>query len=71
VAKPIRVITQRQLLERFQISLPTALKYERLGLLPRARTVAGRTVYLEHEVDECLLNAPVRRLRGDGDNDDD
>jgi hypothetical protein len=62
--KPERLLTQREVLARFQVSLPTYLKYERLSLVPRGRVICGRTMYLESEVEECMLNAPFRKLRG-------
>jgi predicted site-specific integrase-resolvase len=67
VAKPVRVITQKEWLGRLQVSLPTLLEYERRGLLPQARTICGRTMYIESECDEAILSAPVRPLRDDDD----
>jgi hypothetical protein len=61
------LITQAEWLERLRVSLPCMLKYERMGLLPRARLVCGKTVYIEAECDEAILTAPFRKLRDDAD----
>ena len=63
--KPVRVLTQKQVLDRFNITVPTLNKYERKGLVPRARKFCGKTVYLEHEIDNCAVSAPIRKLKGD------
>jgi hypothetical protein len=62
--KPLRFITQKQWLERLQCSLPCLLKYERCDpRMPKGRDVCGRTMYVEQECDEYILNAPIRPLR--------
>ena len=65
--KPIRVLTQEQVLDRFQVSRPCYLEYERRREVPRARTICGKTVYIEHEVEECILTSPFRKLKGDAE----
>ena len=66
--KPIRALTQKQVLDRFGgISRPCLLAYEKQGKAPRARTLCGRTIYIEHEIEECILTAPIRKLRGDAE----
>ena len=63
--KPVRVLTQKQVLKRLKTTVPTLNKYERLGLIPRARDVCGKTVYIEHEIDQAITSAPFRKLKGD------
>jgi len=66
--KPVRVITQEQACDRLKITVPTLLKYEgKEGGIPRARTICGKTVYIEHEFEECIKNAPFRKLKGDAE----
>ena len=65
--KPIRVLTQKQVLDRLQVSRPCYLKYEERGEVPRAHTICGKTVYIEHEIDKCILTSPIRKLKGDAE----
>lgn len=65
--KPVQVLTQKQVLDRLKITVPTLNKYERLGLIPPARKFCGKTVYVEHEIDECVKNSPIRKLKGDAE----
>jgi predicted DNA-binding transcriptional regulator AlpA len=60
-----------QLLSRHQVCAMTRLSYPliwarmRQGTFPRSRSVGGCAYWLRHEVENWIMELPVRRLKGD------
>ena len=62
-ARPRRLISKRQLLERFPLSFPTIWKMMCQGRFPRARIIGGKSVWFEEEIDAFLDTLPPRRYK--------
>lgn len=62
-ARPRRLISKRQLLERFPLSFPTIWKMMCQGRFPRARIIGGKSVWFEDEIDAFLDTLPPRRYK--------
>jgi predicted DNA-binding transcriptional regulator AlpA len=39
----------------------------RKGKFPRARSIGGKSVWIESEIEAWIATRPVRRLKGDGE----
>jgi predicted DNA-binding transcriptional regulator AlpA len=59
-APPLRLIFKRELLKRIPLSFPTVWKLMRQGRFPRARIIAGKSAWVEHEIDQFLGALPLR-----------
>lgn len=64
-AKPACFIKKAEVIRRVGLSYPTIWQWMIEGKFPRSRELGGRTVWLESEIDDFILNRPVRRLKGD------
>jgi predicted DNA-binding transcriptional regulator AlpA len=60
-----RFISKGEVLARVGVSFPTVWLWMREGKFPRSRAVGGKSVWLEHEIEQWILSRPVRRLKGD------
>jgi predicted DNA-binding transcriptional regulator AlpA len=60
-----RFISKGEVLDRTAISFPTIWQWMRDGTFPRARSVGGKSMWIESEIDNWILNRPLRKLKGD------
>jgi predicted DNA-binding transcriptional regulator AlpA len=65
-AKPVRLISKKEVLSRVGISGPTLWLWQRQSKFPRGRDLGGnKTSFLESEVEAWILARPTRKLLGD------
>ena len=64
-AKPARFIGKPEVLDRVCLSYTTVWEMMRVGKFPRSRAVGDRSVWVEAEIEEWIVNRPVRHLKGD------
>jgi predicted DNA-binding transcriptional regulator AlpA len=62
-----RLIGKRELVRLIGRSYPTLWLWQQRGILPRARSLRGRPVWLLGDIRHWISNLPVQRLKGDGD----
>jgi predicted DNA-binding transcriptional regulator AlpA len=62
---PVRVISKNALLKRVPLSFPTIWKMMQQNRFPRARVIAGKSVWIESEINDFLATLPLRRYKGD------
>jgi predicted DNA-binding transcriptional regulator AlpA len=60
-----RLLSKRQVLDRVGASYPTIWHWMTVGRFPRSRTVGGKVMWLESEVNQWIEALPVARLKGD------
>jgi predicted DNA-binding transcriptional regulator AlpA len=62
--KPPRLVSKKQVLERVPLSFVTIWKMMNAGTFPKSRSIGeNRTVWLESEIDQWILETPTRRLK--------
>jgi predicted DNA-binding transcriptional regulator AlpA len=62
---PARFISKTEVLDRVCASYPSVWLWMREGRFPRSRELGGKAVWIENEIEEWIVNRPVRRLKGD------
>jgi prophage regulatory protein len=65
-AAPARLIGKPEVLDRVGASYPTIWQMMRDGKFPRSRSLGGKAMWVEAEIEAWILARPVRRLKGDG-----
>jgi predicted DNA-binding transcriptional regulator AlpA len=60
-----RFISRSQVLDRVGLSYPTVWDLMRHGKFPRSRSLGGRSMWIEREIELWILGRPVRKLKGD------
>lgn len=65
--KPERLISKSEVLARVGASYPSIWEWMRQGRFPRSRELGGRVAWLESEINDWIVNRPIRRLKGDPD----
>jgi predicted DNA-binding transcriptional regulator AlpA len=60
-----RLLSKRQVLDRVGASYPTVWHWMTVGRFPRSRTVGGKVMWLESEVNRWIADLPLSRLKGD------
>jgi predicted DNA-binding transcriptional regulator AlpA len=60
-----RLLDRRELTAKVNLTYPTIWKLMREGAFPRSVVIGGKTLWLEHEVDEYIARLPRRRLKGE------
>ena len=66
--KPFRFIFRSEVCARIGVTFPTIWDWMQRGQFPRARDVGGRPGWIESEINEWILNRPLRRYKGDEPN---
>ena len=67
VMLPTRLLSKAQVLARVPVTFPTLWAWMRKGKFPRARSIGGKSVWIESEIEAWIATRPVRRLKGDGE----
>jgi predicted DNA-binding transcriptional regulator AlpA len=62
-----RLLDRRELTSKVNLTYPTIWKLMREGAFPRSVVIGGKTLWLEHEVDEYIARLPRRQLKGHDD----
>ena len=60
-----RLISKHEVLDRVGVTYPTLWSWMRRGAFPRSRELGGKVCWLESEIEDWIVNRPVRRLKGD------
>jgi predicted DNA-binding transcriptional regulator AlpA len=60
-----QLLNRKELTAKVNLTYPTIWKLMREGAFPHSRVIGGKTLWLEHEVDEWIANLPQRRLKGE------
>ena len=63
--KKSRFISKPEVLDRVGVTYVTIWEWMRASTFPRSRQVGGKACWLESEIDDWIFNRPVRRLKGD------
>lgn len=66
-ADQTRLVSKPEVLDRTGVTYPTLWQWMIDGKFPRSRELGGKACWLASEIDEWIVNRPVRRLKGDGD----
>jgi prophage regulatory protein len=62
----LRLLSKPEVLYRVGVTFPTIWKWMRAGNFPRARELGpGKSCWVESEINQWILNRPIRRLKGD------
>ena len=67
VLLPTRLLSKAQVLARVPVTFPTLWAWMRKGEFPRARSIGGKSVWIESEIEAWIAARPVRKLKGDGE----
>jgi predicted DNA-binding transcriptional regulator AlpA len=62
---PPKFLSKRQVLDRIPLTYPTIWQLMRRDRFPRSFLVAGRVVWLEHEIIDWMKRQPRQVLKGD------
>ena len=62
-----RLISKSEVLDRVGVTYPTLWVWMRSGAFPRSRELGGKVCWLESEIENWIVNRPIRRLKGDAD----
>jgi predicted DNA-binding transcriptional regulator AlpA len=60
-----RLLDRKELTAKVNLTYPTIWKLMREGTFPRSVVIGGKTLWLEHEVDEYIARLPRRQLKGE------
>jgi predicted DNA-binding transcriptional regulator AlpA len=60
-----RLISKGEVLDRTGISYPTIWAWMREEKFPRSRSVGGKAMWVEAEIEGWILSRPLRALKGD------
>jgi prophage regulatory protein len=60
----VRLLTKAEVIERTNVSFPCLWLWMKAGTFPRGRSVAGKTMWLEHEVTQWILAQPLCQVKG-------
>jgi predicted DNA-binding transcriptional regulator AlpA len=66
-APPVRLLDKYDILSITHVTFPTVWAWMRAGTFPRSRVVGGKSMWLSSEVEQWLVDLPVRALKGDAD----
>ena len=58
---------KKQMLARVGASYPSIWQWMREGKFPRSRELGGKAAWLESEIEQWIVNRPIRRLKAIGD----
>jgi predicted DNA-binding transcriptional regulator AlpA len=61
----IRLMSKHEVVDVVGLSFPTIWAWMRDGKFPRSREVGGKTFWLASEIEQWIIDRPVRRLKGD------
>jgi predicted DNA-binding transcriptional regulator AlpA len=64
-APPLHLLDKNDILEITNVTFPTIWAWMRTGRFPRSRVVGGKSMWLSSEIDQWLVELPVRALKGD------
>jgi predicted DNA-binding transcriptional regulator AlpA len=66
VARPTKILTKREMLDRVGVSYQTIWNWMCEGKFPRSRLLGDqKVVWLEHEIEQWLATLPVQLLKAD------
>jgi predicted DNA-binding transcriptional regulator AlpA len=60
-----RLLDRRELTAKVNLSYPTVWALMKKGAFPRSVVIGGKTLWLEHEIDQYIARLPRRRLKGE------
>jgi len=61
----IRLMSKHEVCDVIGVSFPTIWDWMRKDTFPRSRELGGKTCWLASEVEEWIINRPVKKLKGD------
>jgi predicted DNA-binding transcriptional regulator AlpA len=61
----VRLMSKLEVCDVVGVSFPTLWQWMRDGKFPRSRELGGKTCWLASEVEQWIIDRPVRRLKGD------
>jgi predicted DNA-binding transcriptional regulator AlpA len=66
-APPVRLLDKNDILAITNVTFPTIWAWMRAGTFPRSRVVGGKSMWLSSEIEQWLVELPVRALKGDAE----
>jgi predicted DNA-binding transcriptional regulator AlpA len=66
-APPVCLLDKNDILAITNVTFPTIWAWMRAGTFPRSRVVGGKSMWLSSEIEQWLLELPVRALKGDAE----
>jgi predicted DNA-binding transcriptional regulator AlpA len=58
---PVRMLSARQVMAKIGITWPTLFNWSNSGLFPLPRRIGRKIFWVEHELDQFLLNLPTKK----------
>ena len=65
--REVRLLSKPEVCDRVGRTFPTVWRWMRAGKFPRSRSLHGRPVWVESEIDAFIAALPVKKLKGDRD----
>jgi predicted DNA-binding transcriptional regulator AlpA len=63
--KPPKLLSKKEVMERVPVSYTTLWDWMQKGLFPRSRELGDKACWLSSEIDDWIVNRPIRPLKGD------
>src|SRR6266850_2172962 len=64
VTGQVRLMSKHEVCDVVGASFPTIWQWMRDGKFPRSRKLGGKTCWLASEVENWIINRPVKRIKG-------
>ena len=66
-APPVHLLDKNDILKIANVTFPTIWVWMRAGTFPRSRVVGGKSMWLSSEIEQWLMELPLRALKGDAE----
>jgi predicted DNA-binding transcriptional regulator AlpA len=63
----VRLLSKAEILAITGVTFPTVWAWMRAGTFPRSRVVGGKSMWLSSEIEQWLMELPLRALKGDAE----